>query len=257
MPPVSWIVEQTSPYHLLQVLTGLLVGLGLLLMIKRWRSSKEVLLPLTLSIGLVPLFLTWFATKTDWAQEVVGATTATMGYVGLSLIAAYCLETLYKQNWTLPKRLPLRDPWVGMLLVALILSPYVYYRVQDDPQLLRANYRLYAVTQEDDLRLMEWISEETDPEAVILANAFEPGMFIPSVAQRKIVFAYTGSQNSLSYQSLVHDIHEGKLDKTSFDTMKRFGVTHLYIGSRASWWWSVSAAFVGDQRIDFLEYSLG
>jgi hypothetical protein len=56
------------------------------------------------------------------------------------------------------------------------------------------------------------------------------------VAQRKIVFAYTGSQNSLFYQSLVHDIHEGKLDKTSFDTMKRFGVTHLYIGSQASWW---------------------
>lgn len=195
---------------------------------------------LVFSIGLTPVFLTWLAIKASWADEVVGGTTATIGYISLGIIWAISLEMLYNGQWIAGRLSRLRRPLLGLLLIAVVLSPCIYYRICEDPKLLRDNYSLYAITTDDDLQLMEWMGDsQTDlgEDAVILINAFEPGLFTPSLARMETVFPYTGSQNSVSYQRLVVALHEGRLDKDTYDTMRQFSITHVYVGSKASYQW--------------------
>jgi len=238
-PPLEWIIVQASPYHIVQAVICLLLLLGILISLFRWREGRALFWVLASAIALTPLFLVWLATKASWAYEVVGGTTATMSYISLGLLAAISLKTLYDDPWIANRLSRLRRPFSGLLLVALVLSPCIYYRICEDPQLLQTNYGLYAVTTHDDLRLMEWMGDShTDlrEDTVVLANAFEPGMFIPSLAGIKTVFPYTGSQNSVSYQRLVVALHEGRLDSDTFDIMRQFRITHVFVGSKESYW---------------------
>jgi len=81
------------------------------------------------------------------------------------------------------------------------------------------------------------MKENLTNNAVILVNPYEAGLFIPSISNKKTIFTTTGSQLSLGYQKLFNSLCNDTLNSTSYDIMRRFSVTHVYVGSAASYSW--------------------
>ena len=126
---------------------------------------------------------------------------------------------------------------ISILISSLVYAPFVMVRLYSDSSILRGAYGVFAVTGNDDNELMLWIRENVSREAVILVNQYEPGLFIPSVSNRKAIFATPGSQLSRGYQKLCGLLNDGTLNATCYSIMKSFGITHVYVGSVATYWW--------------------
>jgi hypothetical protein len=107
----------------------------------------------------------------------------------------------------------------------------------EDPQNLASAYRLFAVTNQDDYRLMLWMRENLSRQAVVLVNPYEPGLFIPTVSYHKLVFPYSGSQLSSGYQRLVKLITQNLLNATAYSLMARYNITHVFVGHESTYWW--------------------
>jgi len=126
---------------------------------------------------------------------------------------------------------------ISVLLISAIYAPFVYARTFLDPWTLKGAYSMFAVTSMQDNELMFWMRENLTKDAVILVNPNDPGLFIPSISQRKTVFTTTGSQLSRSYQKLCDSLSNETLDSASYDVMKSFNITHVYVGSTATYFW--------------------
>jgi hypothetical protein len=96
---------------------------------------------------------------------------------------------------------------------------------------------MFAVTSEEDNSLMLWIKENLTSSAVILVNQYDSGLFVSSVAQRRTIFPTPGSRLSRGYQEVTDLIHNVTLNATFYDTLKNWSVTHVYVGSGASYGW--------------------
>jgi hypothetical protein len=166
--------------------------------------------------------------------------------VGLSLFVAlfghHVFAFLYKIK---PKReflnhnheKPQATIVVSILLISAIYAPFIFVRVFLDPSTLKTTYDMFAVTSIQDNEVIFWIRENLTKDAVILVNPQDPGLFIPSISQRKTVFTATGSQLSRSYQKLCDDLYNETLNVVDYDIMKNFNLTYVYVGSAATHYW--------------------
>ncbi|MGD0160753.1 MAG: DUF6541 family protein [Candidatus Bathyarchaeia archaeon] len=126
---------------------------------------------------------------------------------------------------------------LAIILLASLNAPFIYYRLFSDSQGLRGSYNMYAVTGFDDYELMNWMKQNLTSTAVVLVSPYEPGLFIPAISTQKIVYPYTASQFSASYQTLVDLINNDVMNETTYGLMSNLSITHVYVGSNAAYWW--------------------
>jgi hypothetical protein len=123
---------------------------------------------------------------------------------------------------------------ISVMLLLGIYSPFLFQSVVLDVGGLHGSYAVFAVTTEQDLQLMTWIKENLAENATILVNNFQSGTFIPSLANRKIIYPDFASSYSASYQELQTLLDQNSLNVTAIDLMKHFNITDIYVGSGVS-----------------------
>jgi len=144
---------------------------------------------------------------------------------------------------------------------ALLLGtyfPFLYQGFVLDAAELRGSYAAFGVTTEQDLQLILWIRDNLTRDAIILVNTFQSGTFIPSIANRKVVFPSFGSSYSVSYQKLVALLEARALNTTTLSLMKQFNITNIYVGSGISPWdgwmhWWNPKLFLGNPSFDLVK----
>jgi len=120
---------------------------------------------------------------------------------------------------------------VSLMLLLGIYAPFLHQSIVLDVRSLYGSYAVYSVTTEQDLQLILWIKDNLPGDATILVNTYQSGTFIPSIANRKVVFPPFASSYSASYQKLVALLEENKLNTTTYNLMGRFNITNIYAGS--------------------------
>jgi hypothetical protein len=243
---LQWAFKNLSPYPLLRMGTITLCALSVLLLlgVKRERGQERVFLA-ALLIFLAGISLSLLSEVLPPDVSVVSST----HQVIIMIVSLYLLVALFGRNlfaflrsaFSKFTRIDVDGFRVAFLVSILVLSmvfaPFVMARLCSDPSTLRGAYGVFAVTGNDDNELMLWIRENLSREAVILVNQYEPGLFIPAVSNRKAIFATPGSQLSRSYQKLCGLLSNGTLNATCYSIMSSFGITHVYVGSVATYWW--------------------
>jgi len=123
---------------------------------------------------------------------------------------------------------------VLLMIFVPIYAPFVYYRLAEDPQLIMDNCGLFAVTSKDDYDLMIWMKNNLPINTTVLVNPFEPGLFIPSISHKKIVYPLSGYHLSQSYAQVVDLLANGVLNQTVYQYLLDQNITHVYVGSKKS-----------------------
>jgi hypothetical protein len=124
---------------------------------------------------------------------------------------------------------------ISFFLLVGIYSPFLYQSIVLDVGAIHGSYAVYAVTTQQDLQLMLWIKENLPKNATILVNNYQSGTFIPSFANRKVVYPGDfASSYSVSYQELQTLLEKNSLNATAINLMKHFNVTDIYVGSGVS-----------------------
>ena len=118
-----------------------------------------------------------------------------------------------------------------LLVIILVNGPFIFSTIFQDPQMTLGAYSLFAVTSADDLDLMLWMKDNLPHNVTILVNKQECGLFIPSVSHHKVIFPFIFSHHSRSYKLLSTLLEEEAFNATTFNLMKHFNITHIYVGS--------------------------
>jgi hypothetical protein len=125
---------------------------------------------------------------------------------------------------------------ISLMLLLGVYAPPLYESIVLDRGLIYGSYAVFSITTEQDLQLILWIRDNLPKNATILINTFSSGTFIPSIANRKVIFLPHAFSYSVSYQKLVALLEQNKLNTTTFDLMEHFNITHIYVGVKASPW---------------------
>jgi hypothetical protein len=243
---LRWAYENLSPYPHLRMSTIAICMLSILLLfgVKRKREPERVFMAASLML-LASVSLSLLSEVLPPDISVVSST----HQVIIMIVSLYLIAALFGRNlfaflqvaFSKVTKIDVNRSHVAFLISILISSlvyaPFVMVRLYSDSSILRGAYGVFAVTGNDDNELMLWIRENVSREAVILVNQYEPGLFIPSVSNRKAIFATPGSQLSRGYQKLCGLLSDGMLNATCYSIMKSFGITHVYVGSVATYWW--------------------
>lgn len=151
------------------------------------------------------------------------------------LFSAYLSrKILAKTDETKLKSRKLLVSAISFMLLVGIYSPFLYQSIVLDVREIHGSYAVYAVTTKQDLQLMLWIKENLAKNAIILVNNFQSGTFIPSLANRKVIYPDFASSYSASYQELETLLEENSLNATALDLMTHFNITDIYVGSGVS-----------------------
>jgi hypothetical protein len=123
---------------------------------------------------------------------------------------------------------------ISIMLLVVIYSPFMYQSIVLDVGQIHGGYAVFAVTTEQDLQLILWIKENLSKNATILVNNYQSGTFIPSLANRKVIYPVVASSDSVSYRELETLLEKNSLNITAMDLMKHFNITDIYVGSGIS-----------------------
>ncbi len=244
---LTWTFENLSPHFPLRVITiSLLIGLALLLWKtrdhKNIRSSAGFALAISAAavlLSFVSFFLPSGFNIISWGHQGILLTVPLNIFILIFFVelAKFCDGC--KLEWL--SKIFSKKSYSNLLLkitvFSLILSPFLYYRVVVDPGTLSGSYNLFAGATQADYDLMLWMKENLTSNAVILVNPYEAGLFIPSFSHHKIVFPYSGSSFTRSYQTLVASLWNCSLDKTAYELMLGYNVSYVFVGSKAIYHW--------------------
>ncbi len=253
MTGLQWTFANLTPYFFLSVEIIAIVVIGAVLFFKVKRNiDSQRAFSWTLMIFLASFLLSVLANNLPAEINVVS-----WGHQAILMAISFCPLVVLFNHHTVRfiqksvgkiRSVNLRRPRVvllsSLLLLAAVYSPFVYTRFFADPSTLRGSYQVFAVTTKDDENLMLWMKENLSTSAVILVNQYESGLFIPSLAQRKAIYATPGSQLSKSYQEVIGLLTNDTLDTTAYNLMKELGITHIYVGSQATY------SYIADYRWD-------
>jgi hypothetical protein len=243
---MQWALENLAPYSLLRDEMIAICVLSIIIFFaveKQKRLERPFLAALLILaastlLSLIAYVLPASMTVVSWGHQGI------ILAVALSLLVALFAYHLPALLTRLASKLLKYDReksqaglLISVMLISLIYAPFVYSRVVMDPWTLKGAYSMFAVTWKQDDALMQWMKNNLTQDAVILVNPYECGLFIPSLANRKAVFVAVGSQLSRRYQMLFASLCNETLDNTSYKTMRSFNITHVYVGSAATFWW--------------------
>ena len=121
-----------------------------------------------------------------------------------------------------------------LLVLGALYAPFIYYKFAEDPWVLKRQYAIFAVTTQDDYSLMLWIRDNLPQTSIILVNPFEPGLFIPALSQKKVIYSYSAYHLSASYANTTFLIANGDLDSEVFSYLTDHNITNIYVGAMSS-----------------------
>lgn len=121
-----------------------------------------------------------------------------------------------------------------LLVFGALYAPFIYYKFAEDPWTLKRQYGIFAITTQDDYSLMLWIRDNLPQTSIILVNPYEPGMFIPALSQKKVIYPYSAYHLSASYANTTFAIVNGVLDLDVFSYLTDHNITYIYVGAMSS-----------------------
>ena len=242
----QWIFENVSPYFFLRIEMVCILILSVILIFKIGKGEVRRVAGVSLLIFAASLFLSIMSSLLPPDMNVVS-----WGHQGIILsVGMYLLMSTFNSNmFTFFSRVASKlgtqnfkkksDTVLlaSILVLSAVYAPFIYTRFALDPFTLKGAYHMFAVTSEDDDKLMFWIKDNLIEDGVILVNQYEPGLFISTISHRKAVFVTPGSQLSQSYQELIGLIRNNALNATSYNIINNSNITHVYVGSSATHWW--------------------
>jgi len=244
---LQWALDNLSPYFELRLFMLLLfVGLGILVWINRKFNNIKSVLAFASSIFLAPVTLSFIAFFLPRDFEIIS-----WGHQGILIVISLnifilvsCLELAQllrsrKFRWlsNLSSKIPRANAMLTVTILVLITTPFIYHRILIDRNTLSGTYSMFAVTTEDDFKLMTWMEGNVSSNALILVSLYEPGLYIPVISHHRIVFPYSASSFSRSYQTLVDSLDSDVLNKTVYDLASNLSISHVYVGSNGAYWW--------------------
>ncbi|MGB9675684.1 MAG: DUF6541 family protein [Candidatus Bathyarchaeales archaeon] len=244
---LEWAFENLSPYFMLRCLMlSMLVGLVFLLWKTKGYVGVKAIIGFSLTLSFSCALLSFFSYLLPSDLEVISwSHQGILIIISINILLALLYVKLKKAfNNITSKRIYAflgksfsRSILIVWLILLLLNIPFFYYRLFRDPQVLLGTYQMFSITTDNDYKLMVWIKENTPSNAVILISPYESGSFIPVVSNRKIVFPYTATRFSSSYQNLVEMTLNNVLNQTAYEYMQKLGVTHVFVGENAAYWW--------------------
>jgi hypothetical protein len=90
------------------------------------------------------------------------------------------------------------------------------------------------VATQDDYNMMLWIGSNLTRNAIILVNPFDPGLFIPALSQRIVVYPFSAYDLSASYADATLKMSNGTLDSEVYRYLDVHNITYIYVGTRFS-----------------------
>ena len=120
-----------------------------------------------------------------------------------------------------------------ILLFILLFSPFIYYTFAKEIVYNRWTYEYHSVTTQDDYQLLLNMKNKLPTTSTILINPYDAGGFIPSMAGYKVIYPYSGSRASVSYDYLCKLILDNNLNETAFSLMDQHNITAVFVGSKA------------------------
>jgi hypothetical protein len=262
---LQWGLNNLSPYFLLKALILLFVAAFLILLFvtNEYRNTEDNIVIINwfaiaifvsaVILSLVSFFLTPDVDVISWGHQGI------LLSIPLSIVTLNFFiklkDAISEGKFTALTKIIPKGSSSAMLLAIIVLSlltaPFMYYRLTTDSENLRNAYNVYAVTAQSDYDLMNWMSANLSSSAVILVHPYEAGLFIPSVSHQKIIFPYTASCMSSSYQTLVHLIANNTLNAATYKLMQNWNITYVYLGANVAYlnnefpWWNPQL-FIGN-----------
>ena len=244
---LEWAFENLSPYFMLRCLIlSMFVGLVFLLWKTKGYVDVKAVIAFSLTLSFSCALLSFFSYFLPSDLEVISwSHQGILIIISINILLALLYVKLKKAFHNIKSERIYaflgksfsRSILIFWLIILLLNMPFIYHRLFRDPQVLLGTYQLFSITTDNDYRLMAWIKENTPSNAVILVSPYESGLFIPAISNRKIVFPYTATQFSSSYQKLVEMIINNVLNQTAYEYMQKFGITHVFIGENVAYWW--------------------
>lgn len=238
---LQWAFENLSPYVLLKIMIILLIASFALLLWKTrdYKNVKSVV-AFALAVFAAATFLSFasFFLSADFGIISWGHQGLILSIpVSILIITSYIKFAEFLRECKI-KRLSKIFPkgsraalLLTITLLSLVTSPFLYYRFLADPEVLRGAYNIFAVTTQSDYDLMTWMKANLSSDAVILVHPFGSGLFIPSISHDKIVFPYTGSGLSSSYQTLVGLLENNTLNASAYQIMRNWNISYVFVGT--------------------------
>ncbi len=244
---LQWAFENLSPHIVLRLLTILLlIGFAMLLWKTRdYKDIKTVLLfASTIFIASVLLSFLSFFLPSDFNVISWGHQGIILMIPVSILIAIFYVKIVHfgrHHELKLLSRIFSKEIYSNIVLTVMFLSlitfPFLYYRAVEDPKDLKGAYQMFAVSTEGDYDLLLWMKANLTSNAIILVNPHQAGLFIPSISHQKIIYPYTGSWFTRSYQTLVTLLQKFVINETTYNLMAHYNITHIFIGSKTTSWW--------------------
>lgn len=244
---LEWAFGNLSPHYLLRFLTLFMLG-GLAFWLWKTKNYDDVKSTIAFALNIffsaallsaISFFLPSDLEVISWGHQ--GIIIAISLNILLAVLYAKLKNFFYglksERVYVLfSKKIP-RNMLVAGLVLLLLNTPFLYYRFLRDPQVMLDTYRMFAVTTEDEFKLMIWMEENVSSNAVILVSPYESGLFIPVISHHKIVYPYTATAFSRSYQNLTDMMLDCVLNQTVYGLMQKLNISHVFVGSNAAYWW--------------------
>ena len=274
---LQWAFDNLSPYLLLKLLILIFISAFaiLLLVTNEYKNDDDniilvnrfalAILVSALVLSLVSFFLTPDIDLISWGHQGI-LLSIPLSILTLNFFAKF-VEALREGKFAgLTKKLSVSSVpkgskaalFLAIIVLSLLIAPFVYYRFAADSENLADHYNVYAVTKQGDYDLMNWMRANLSSSVVILVHPYESGLFIPSVSHHKVIFPYTASCLSASYQRLVHLIASNTLNATTYQLMADWNITHIFLGSNVAFsngefsWWNPEL-FIGNPNFKLVQ----
>ena len=260
---LQWAFDNLSPYFLLKMLILIFIAAFaiLLLITNEYKNDEDniilvnrfalAILVSALTLSLVSFFLTPDVDVISWGHQGI-LLSIPLSILTLNFFVKFVDAVHGGKLDGLSKIIP-KGSKAALLLAIIVLSlltaPFVYYRFVSDSENLTDQYNVYSVTTQSDYDLMTWMRANLSSSAVILVHPYESGLFIPSVSHHKVIFPYTASCLSKSYQTLVNLIANNTLNATTYKLMNDWNITHVFLGTNVAYsndefsWWNPELFF--------------
>jgi len=89
----------------------------------------------------------------------------------------------------------------------------------------------YSPLTMDDYKLMLWVKNNIEDDAIFLVNPADAGQYLPVIAHRKVIFPFGKNQFSKSWQYVLEVMRKDPEDPQLLYFLRRFNVSYVYVGA--------------------------
>ncbi len=231
------IEDWITPYPQLSIITIIIVIISFYFVVMKQSSNHAVKRAISISLyGIFTALMILILTSKDISlfppkiisQLVNPSETIIVAWVLFLVPISILLSCLYNIviNYVKEKTKVIT---IMSLLCIILISPYVYYVIFEDGNYITGQNNIFSILSLDDIFLMSWISNNTPENVKILINPYEPGSFIPILANRIVIYPFTATRRSESYRRLVNLINNGIINKATYQLIQQHNVTLVYV----------------------------